>query len=271
MKSTKSKDGTLIAYEELGSGPPLVLVDGAFCRREFGPMASLAKALSAQFTVFHYDRRGRGDSGNTAPYAVEREIEDLSAVVEKAGGNPFLYGTSSGAALALRAVGSGMSAKKLLVYEPPFALDGTHTPSPSDFRERIAAMLASDDRDGAIKLFLKVVGVPAFGIFFMRLLPNVWPKIRKVAPTLAYDFAVLGDTQRGGPLPADLEKALAAIHVPTVTAAGGKSPDWMHHAAKRVAQGIDGASFRIVPNQDHNATTKAMAPVITDVFATTTA
>lgn len=266
MKTTRSKDGTSIAYEQLGSGPPVVLVDGAFCRRAFGPMADLAALLASRFTVFHYDRRGRDDSGDTAPYAPEREVEDLAAIVEKAGGAPCLYGISSGAALALRAVGSGVPVKKLAVYEMPFSLDGQHTPDPPDFREQIGAMLAAGKRDGAVKLFMKVVGVPSFGIFFMRLMPNVWPKLRAVAHTLPYDFAVLGDTQRGGPLPDEFRTKLEAISVPTVTLAGGKSPPWMHHAARKVADTVKGATFRVVPGQDHNVSAKAMAPVLTEFF-----
>ena len=268
MNTTTSKDGTTIAYERLGSGPPLVLVDGAFCRRAFGPMPDLAKLLAEHFTVFHYDRRGRGDSTDTAPYSVDREVDDLAAIVEAAGGSPNMYGISSGAALAIRAVGSGVSVKKLVVYEPPFALDGTHTPTPADFREQIAASIAAGRRDDAVKLFMKVVGVPAFGIFFMRLMPNVWPKLRAVAHTLPYDFALLGETQSGGPLPDELREKLVAIRVPTLALAGGKSPEWMHHASKTVAQTVQSGTFQVVPGQDHNAAAKAMAPFLRTFFGT---
>jgi pimeloyl-ACP methyl ester carboxylesterase len=267
VNTTKSKDGTTLAYERLGSGPPVVLVDGAFCRRAFGPMPALAPLLAERFTVLHYDRRGRGDSGDTSPYAVDREVEDVAAIVEAAGGTPCLYGISSGAALAVRAVGAGVAVKKLAVYEPPFALDGTHVPSPTDFRERIAASLAAGKRDDAVKLFMKVVGVPAFGIFFMRLMPNVWPKLRAVAHTLAYDFAILGDTQSGGPLPADLRDALTAITVPTLAMAGGKSPEWMVHAAKTVSTSVGDGTFRMIPGQDHNVAAKPMAAALTEFFA----
>jgi pimeloyl-ACP methyl ester carboxylesterase len=266
MHTAISKDGTEIAYEKLGSGPAVVLVDGAFCRRTFGPMPALAKLLAPHFTVFHYDRRGRGDSGDTAPYAVEREVDDLRAVVEATGTTPFVYGISSGAALALRAVGSGMAVKKLVVYEPPFALDATHTPSPPDFREQIADFVKSGNRDAAVKLFMKVVGVPAFGIFFMRLLPNVWPKLRAVAHTLPYDFAVLGDTQSGGALPPELAEKVSAIDVPTLAMAGSKSPDWMHHASKKISKTVQKGSFRVIPGEDHNLGAKALAPVLLETF-----
>lgn len=272
MSTLTSKDGTVIAYEQVGSGPPVVLVDGAFCGRTFGPMPALAKALAPQFTVFHYDRRGRGGSGDTKPYAPEREVEDLSAVVTRAAalsprGKACLYGISSGAALALRGAASELPVEKLVVYEPPFSLDGTRTPDPVDFRERIAAFIANGDRDSAVKLFMKVVGVPAFGIFFMRLLPNVWPKLRAVAHTLPYDFAVLGETQTGGPLPSGFESSWRAISVPTLALVGGKSPPWMHHAVKRVAETVPGATTAVVPGQDHNIGAAAIAPRLAAFFS----
>ncbi len=266
MKTVTSKDGTRIAYEQLGSGPPLLLVDGAFCGRGFGPMAKLAALLSAHFTVIHYDRRGRGDSGNTAPYAVARELEDIQALVDAAGGSVAMYGISSGAVLAARAVAHGVNVKKLFLYEPPLALDGTHHPSPADFIEQIDSMLANSNPNAAVKLFMKVVGMPAFAIAIMRWVPGVWPKLRAVAPTLRYDFAVLGDTQRGGPLPAELKDVLANIHIPVRVGAGGKSLPWMHHAAKTVAAGIAGATTTVIPGQDHKLGEKAAAPVLLEFF-----
>jgi pimeloyl-ACP methyl ester carboxylesterase len=267
MKLLTSSDGTQIACEQVGQGPSLVLVDGAFCRRDFGPMRALAASLSNTFTVYHYDRRGRGDSSDTKPYHIDREIEDLRAVVDHAGGSPNLYGISSGAALSLLAVGNGVPVRKLAVFEPPFALDGTHVPDPVDYREQIGGMLAAGRRDDAVKLFMKVVGVPAFGIFMMRLLPNVWPKLRAVAHTLPYDFAALGATQSGEPLPTALREAYAKICVPTLALAGGKSPAWMQHNAEVIAQAVPGARAQIVPGQDHNVAAKALAPVLRAFFA----
>lgn len=271
MQTTQSKDGTKLAYEELGSGPALLLIDGALCGRTFGPAAALAKALSDRFTVFYYDRRGRSESGDTAPYDVEREVDDLAAIIERAGGCPYVYGTSSGAVLALRGAGRGLSMKKLVVYEPPFALDGTHAFSPPDYRERIVAHLAAGERDLAVKLFMKAVGVPAFGIFMMRMFPNIWPHLRASAHTLPYDFAVLGDTQRGAALPVALQALFAAIAVPTLALAGGKSPAWMHHASQQVASCVPNATFRIVPGQTHTVAAKAIAPVISEFFAASSA
>ncbi len=267
MSITHSADGTTLTYEKLGSGPSLILVDGAFCRRGFGPMAALAKALAPRFTVVIYDRRGRDESGDTAPYDPAREIEDLAAIVACVDGPPHLYAISSGVALTLRAIGAGLPVRRLVLYEAPFALDGTHVPDPPDYRERISSLLAAGDRDSAVKLFMRVVGVPAFGIFVMRWMPNVWPKLRAVAHTLAYDLALLGDTQRGGPLPDDLVAACAAVSVPTLSAAGGKSPPWMHHSAEVLARAIPGAVHELIPGQDHNIGTKAIAPVLERFFA----
>lgn len=267
MKTTTSRDGTTLAYEELGNGPPLVLVDGALCRREFGPMPALAPLLAKEFTVFHYDRRGRGDSGDTAPYAPEREVEDLAAIFDAAGGSAFLYGISSGAVLALRGAASGLRVKKLVVYEPPFVLDDSHRMDPPDFQERIRAMVAAGDRDGAVKLFMKVVGVPSFGIVMMRLIPKVWPNLRAAAHTLPYDFAVLGDTQQGRGLPAELRETLSAITAPTVALTGGKSPPYLNQGAKVVAETVRGATFSVVPKQNHNVAAKAIAPVLREAFA----
>lgn len=270
MKTTTSRDGTRIAYEELGQGPPVVLVDGAFCRRAFGPMAPLAALLAPRFTVFHYDRRGRGDSGDTPPYAAEREVEDLAAVVEEAAsrgdGRVDVYGCSSGAALALRGAASGLPVKQLALYEPPFALDGTHTPRPADFREQIAAMVASGRRADAVDLFGKVVGAPAIARVFMRYMPGIARKLRDVAHTLPYDFAVLGDTQSGGAMPAELREKLGSIQAPTLAMAGGKSPPWMHHAARKVAESVARGVFAVVPGQDHNVAAKAIAPRLIEAF-----
>jgi pimeloyl-ACP methyl ester carboxylesterase len=178
-----------------------------------------------------------------------------------------VYGVSSGAALALLAVGQGLPVNKLAVFEPPFALDGTRVPDPLDYRERIVTLLAAGQRDDAVKLFMKVVGVPAFGIFMMKLLPNVWPKLRAVAHTLPYDFAALGDTQKGSPLPQELRDTYARIASPTLALAGGKSPEWMHHNGKTIAQSVRSGRFQVVLGQTHNASAKAMAPVLREFFA----
>ena len=265
MTLVTSKDGTRIACDQRGSGPPVVLVDGAMCSRAFGPSAPLAKLLAPRFTVFSYDRRGRGDSGDTPPYSVQRELEDLAAVVDLAGGSAFVYGSSSGAALALRAAASGVRARKLVLHEPPYALDDSASPLLASYRGRIGELLAADRRGDAVALFLRVVGVPAFGVFMMRLLPNVWPKLKAVAHTLPYDFAQLGDTP-GQPLPRELLAVMGAVAAPTLMVLGGKSPPWMARAVEAVASAIPGAKQRTVPGQNHAIAAKAIAPVLVEFF-----
>jgi pimeloyl-ACP methyl ester carboxylesterase len=268
MKTVTSSDGTTIAYEQLGSGSPLLLVDGALCSRSFGPMPALAALLKEHFTVVHYDRRGRGDSGDSPTYAVAKEIDDIKALVAAMGGEAFIYGASSGAVLAARAVAGGVRAKKLAMFEPPLALDGKHCPEPKDYIEQIKDHLRAGRRVDAIKLFMKVVGVPGFAVFVMQFMP-MFKGLKAIAHTLPYDFAILGDTQRGGPLPDELQNTLRAVTVPTLVAAGGKSPDWFKHSARVVAEQFGGEKHTaIVPGQNHNASAKAIAPMLIELFAT---
>ncbi len=267
MKLVRSKDGTELAVDVIGQGPPMVLVNGAFGGRAFGPMPELAARLSSHATVIHYDRRGRGESGDTPPFALERELEDLAAVCALAERPPSVYATSSGSALALRAAAAGVKMARLAVYEPPFSLDGTHMPQPPDFREQIVRFLATGQRDQAITLFMRVVGVPAFGLWVMRLLPSVWPHLRAAAHTLPYDFAALGDSQRGGPLPDELRRALQSVAVPTQVLVGGKSPPWMQHNAKVVASLVPGAHLQVIRGQTHTVSAKAIAPCLLELLA----
>ena len=256
-----STDGTRIAYEVRGNGPPLLLVDGAMCSRGFGPAGPLAALLTQQFSVVLYDRRGRGESGDTQPYAAEREIEDLHAIAAAIGKPLFVYGTSSGAVLVARAVAAGLPATRLVLHEPPLALDGTHHPNPADYREQCAALVAHGRRGDAVKLFMRVVGMPGFAVFIMGLLP-MFKKITAVAHTLPYDFAILGDTQSGGPMPAELVDVLARVRLPAVVLIGGKSPPWMHHAVQRVHEEIAGSRVELLPGQQHNVSPKSVAPVL---------
>lgn len=260
MKTLTSKDGTRIAYEQLGSGPALVLVDGAMCGRAFGPCAELAALLAPHFTVYHYDRRGRGDSGDTPPYAVQHEIEDLAALVDAAGGSACLYGTSSGAMLSLRAAAAGVPVRRMVLFEPPFAGEDT-PPLPERYRARIDELLAAGDRGGAVALFMRVVGVPAFGVWMMRAMPWVFSKMKAVAHTLPYDFAVLGDDP-GHALPAGHFELMRSVRTPTLMVLGGKSPQWMRTAVETVASAIPGAKLHVVPGQDHRIAAKAVAPLI---------
>jgi pimeloyl-ACP methyl ester carboxylesterase len=266
MKTAISKDGTVIAYEQVGEGRPLILVDGALCGRGFGPMPVLASLLARHFSVIYYDRRGRGDSSDTTPHAPEREIEDLKALVDVAGGSVGLYGCSSGAALALRAAGSGLRVNRLALYEPPFVVDDSRTPIPADYVEQLKALLAADRRGDMIKLFMRTVGVPAAFIVLMRLMP-VWPKLKAVAHTLPYDFTIMRGAQSGKPLPAELTTLAGSIKVPVLVMCGGKSPEWMYNAGQATAAEIPGAAFRVLEGQTHNISAAAMAPALLEFFA----
>jgi pimeloyl-ACP methyl ester carboxylesterase len=267
MNTVTSADGTTIGYDRAGNGPPVVLVDGAFCGRGFGPMPGLAPLLAKHFTVYTYDRRGRGDSGDTEPYAVEREIEDIEALVDAAGGSAHLYGVSSGAVLAARAAAAlPGKVRRLAIYEPPVVVDGSRTPPPADYQQHVADLIAAGRNGEVVKYFMtKVVGAPAIFAVIMRLMP-AWSKLQAVAPTLRYDLAILGDSQLGQPLPEELHKVLASIDVPTLVADGGKSPAWMHNGVQTVADAIPDADRRTLPGQTHQVKSAVVAPVLIEFF-----
>jgi alpha-beta hydrolase superfamily lysophospholipase len=257
-----SKDGTVIAYDQVGHGPPVILIVGALCSRTLGPAVKLAPMLAEHFTVFTYDRRGRGGSGDQAPYEVSREIEDLEALIREAGGSACVFGHSSGAVLALDAAEQGLCIRKLALYEAPLIVDGSRPSMESDWAQ-IGAFLAADRRGDAVKVFLRAVGVPAFAVALMRWLP-VWAKITAVAPTLAYDGALVGELQRGAPLPAG---AWARVRVPALALAGGKSPAWMQSGTRALANALPDAKHRTLEGQTHDVAAKALAPVLREFFA----
>jgi len=263
MSTVRSADGTTIAYTRAGQGPPLILVDGALCSRSFGPMPKLAEQLAPDFTVYTYDRRGRGDSGDTKPYAPDREIEDLEALMAVAGGTVYLHGTSSGAALALEAAKHARSIAKLAVYEPPFIVDDTRTPMPDDWLPRLNQLVAGNQPGDAVKMFMRFVGTPAVFTAIMPLTP-VWSKLKAAAPTLPYDITIVNDHQRGMPLTAE---EWAAVKAPTLVAAGGKSPAWMTNGTHALAKALPDATYRTLPGQNHMVKAQAIAPVLTEFFA----
>jgi pimeloyl-ACP methyl ester carboxylesterase len=261
MPTVISKDGTPIAFERSGSGPALILVDGALCYRAFGPMPQLAALLAEHFTVYTFDRRGRGESGDTAPYAIEREVEDIAALVAEAGGSAHVYGISSGAALALEAANRIRGIRKLALYEAPFIVDSSRAPVVSTWQE-IDKAVAADRRADALKHFMKMVGMPGFVIWLMRLMP-AWSKLKAVAHTLRYDGALMRDHMRGRPLPAAQWGEVAG---PTLSVAGGKSPQWMRNAMQAVAGVLRSARYRTLEGQNHMVKPKALAPVLVEFF-----
>lgn len=260
---TVSKDGTRIAFERTGSGPLLVLVDGALCFRAFGPAREISAQLSDRYTVVIYDRRGRGESGDTEPYAPQREFEDLAAVIEAAGGNAFVMGQSSGAGIVYRAAAAGVRMRKLVGYEAPWvglrtAKDGT----PRDYLGELRALLARGENGKAVGYFMvKMVGGPFFLPLVMRLMPKVWTQLQATATTLPYDADVMG-----GQFEAPLDE-LARITVPSLVLCGGKSPTAMKTAQQTVAATIPGAQYRTLPGQTHQVSAGALAPVLAEFFS----
>jgi pimeloyl-ACP methyl ester carboxylesterase len=262
IEKVQSRDGTSIAYERIGSGPPVILVDGALCRRDFGPARPLAELLRDRYTVFIYDRRGRGESGDTAPYAIEREVEDVAAVLGAAGGSAFVYGISSGAALALEATNAFPNmVKKLALYEAPFIVDDTQPPLANDFLSRLDALVATGQRGAAVKSFMKLVGTPGFAIIMMQLFP-VWKKLTSVAHTLPYDIRIVGPLQLGKPLPNNRWTTT----VPTLVADGGKSPAWIRNAMKELASVLPNSTHRTLEGQTHMLKPEVLTPVLMEFF-----
>jgi pimeloyl-ACP methyl ester carboxylesterase len=263
MPTVRSKDGTRIGFESIGSGDPLILVDGALCYRGSGPSGALAKQLADQFTVIIYDRRGRGESDDTQPYAVEREVEDIDALIAKVGGSAYVYGVSSGGALALEAATRLPGIKKLALYEVPFVVDDSRAPFPADYGVHLNELIAADRRGEAVTYFLtKGVGMPRLLVTLMRPLP-MWSKTKAVAHTLPYDATVLGpETVAGKPLPPGRWAALTA---PTLVIGGGKSPQWMRNSVEALARRL-GVEERTLEGQSHMVKPRVLAPVLADFF-----
>jgi pimeloyl-ACP methyl ester carboxylesterase len=247
MQHVTSKDGTQIAYDTFGTGPALVVVGGATATR--ADNVESAEILAQHFTVYSYDRRGRGDSGDTPPYAVEREVEDIEAVIDAAGGSAFLVGHSSGAVLALEAAARLPSKiKKLVVYEPPFIVDDNRPPLPKDYVAQLNAAIAAGRPEDAVEIFMtQAVRIPAEYMAGMREGPH-WASSVAVAHTIAYDGLIMGDTMSGDP--ATLKK-FAAVTVPTLVLDGGNSDPFMHNAAQTLTDILPNAQHRTLAGQDH--------------------
>jgi len=261
VRKVLSKDGTAIAFDRIGNGPPVILVDGALCYRGMGQSEQLAELLAQHFTVFTYDRRGRGGSGDTVPYAVEREVEDIAALLSEAGGAASVWGMSSGAVLGLEAANRLSGIKKLALYEAPFIVDDSRSTTEGDW-VRIGEAVAADRRSDAVKLFLKSVGAPALFIALMRLTP-MWSKLKAIAHTLPYDGAIVKDLQRGKPLSAS---QWASVTLPTLVMDGGKSPEWMRRANQSLAASLPNAQYRTLEGQTHMLKPKVHAPILVEFF-----
>jgi pimeloyl-ACP methyl ester carboxylesterase len=257
MRTAISADGTKIAFDQTGQGPPVILVVGAFNDRSTG--APLAKALESQLTVLNYDRRGRGASGDTQPYAVEREVEDLDALIREAGGAARVFGYSSGATLALEGAARGLNITKLALYDPPFMVgDGVPRP-PKDLAGQLAKLVASGRRGEAVELFqTRLVGIPEPVVAQLRHAP-FRPALEEIAHTLVYDATVVGDLK----LPA---AQLRSIKAPTLVVYGGESPAFLGDAAKALAAALPDGRVRSLEGQSHDIVPMALAPVLLDFF-----
>jgi pimeloyl-ACP methyl ester carboxylesterase len=262
MNQVISKDGTVIAFDRSGEGPALILVGGAFQYRAIDPRTTqLAALLAQQFTVFHYDRRGRGESSDTQPYAVEREVEDLDALLKEAGGSAYVFGMSSGGVLTLEAAKRGLAITKLALYEPPFnSGDGAAHQAAKHYTRQLTALLSEGRRGDAVALAMTTFGAPAEAVTGMRQTP-VWSLFESVAPTLAYDAAIMGD----GSVPAE---RLASITVHTLVVAGGASPEFMDTAAQAVAHTMPNAKHSTLEGQTHDVAPQALAPMLVEFFQT---
>jgi pimeloyl-ACP methyl ester carboxylesterase len=257
MNKVISADGTSIAYDRAGTGPAIVFVVGAFNERS--TCAALAEALQARFTVITYDRRGRGDSADTAPYAVDREIEDLQAVIAAAG-SASVFGYSSGAILSMMAAARGVAITRLALYEPPFRVGGATPPPPADRLARLTELIDSGRRGEAVELFqTEHIGMPAEVVAQMRNAP-FRPALERIAHTLVYDATIVGD----GSLPNDVA---AAIGVPTLVISGADSPAGMRQAARAAADAIPGARHHSLAGQTHHIVPEATAPVVAEFLA----
>lgn len=263
MHTLRSLDGTTIAYDRVGSGPPVILVDGALCHRASGPNGPLANVLASDFTVFTYDRRGRNDSGDIAPYAIEREIEDLEALLGEAGGTAHVYGISSGAALALEAAKQGAAIKKLAIFEAPFVVDDTRPAIPADWATRLGELVESDRRGAAVRYFMrKGVDLPAVIVVMMMFMP-AWSSLKEVAHTLPYDAALVAPYGHGMPFS---HTQWVSTTQPTLVLSGEKSPKWIQNAMVALAAALPNAKHAVLARQTHMVNPHAIGPVLTQFF-----
>ena len=256
-----SRDGTRIAYDKSGKGPAIIVVNGALSTR--AQNAELSKLLAPHLTVYSYDRRGRGDSGDNQPYSVKREIEDIEALIDAAGGKAYVYGKSSGAALALQAAASlGDKITKLAIYEPPYSEAEGAAKEWKDFREKLDAQLAAGQRAEAITLFMKFVGAPDEAVAKMKTSP-AWAGMLAMAPTLAYDNAILGDDRS---VPVSVATKVTAITLVMDGSASLGPMPFMRATADKIAKNVPGAQHIVVEGQAHDVSAKALAPILLKFF-----
>jgi len=264
MSSVRSKDGTMIAYTKTGDGPPVILINGAMGTGSDPAFVELAERLSLHFSAINYDRRGRGQSGDTAPYAVDREIEDIEALIDANGGSAYVYGISSGAALALEAAAKlPTKVKKLALYEPPYIVDSSHAPLPADYVQHLDELIAAGRRGDAVEYFMSAaVGIPAEHIAPMKASP-MWPGLEAVAHTISYDGRIMGDKMSGKPFP---PQQWATATMPVLVINGGAGEPFMGVSGDALATLLPNAQRLTMEGQNHGVESSALAPVLIDFF-----
>ncbi len=266
MSTVISADGTTIAYDRAGNGSPVILVNGALgdrkLDRRFKQMIGLSELLSPSYTVINYDRRGRGDSNEAGPFAVEREIDDIAALIAAVGGRAALFGFSSGGALALRAAGAGIGVGRVAVYEAPFMVDRAEKHPPADYGQRLDDLIAAGNNSGAVRHFMRnAMGMPAPVVTMMRLMP-MWRDMAANAHTLRYDWAALGEhNMQGDPLSPD---EWSSVRVPALVVYGAKSPANLKKGAHALADVLPDARLRSLEGVGHNLKVKLLAPVLAE-------
>lgn len=256
MDKVRSSDGTTIAFDRLGVGTPVILVSGASTAR--GVHAQLAELLAGDSTVFNYDRRGRGDSGDTSPYTIEREVEDLNAVLAAAGGAAAVFGNSSGAVLALHAAAAGLPLTKLALWEPPFMIDPDAPRRQQAYVAQLTELLDAGRRGDAMALFMTTVGLPQTMIAGMRNAP-IWPGMEAVAHTLLYDATIMGDST----VPTGL---VSSVKAPTLVLDGSDTGAWAANSARALTAALPNPRQHTLPGQAHNVAWDVLAPVLREFF-----
>jgi pimeloyl-ACP methyl ester carboxylesterase len=264
MPTVTSHDGTTIAFDRSGEGPALIFVSGAFHHRHIDPSTPQPGAPPApRFTLYSYDRRGRGESGDTPPYKVEREVDDLQALIDEAGGSAFVFGHSSGAVLALHAAARGLAIRKLALYEPPFIVDDSRPPIPHNYLAHLNELIGAGRRGDAVEYFMTAaVGMPAEAVAPMRNTPMM-PALEAVAHTLPYDGAIMGDTLSGSTMPLN---RWSSLEVPTLVMDGGASPAWQRSAVQALVDVLPNAQRRTMEGQTHGVAPELLAPVFEEFF-----
>lgn len=264
MPTVTSKDSTKIAFDKVGSGPAVILVNGAMSFRAADPtLGQVADLLSKDFTVYNFDRRGRGESGDTKPFTKMREIEDVQALIRDAGGKAMLFGISSGGAVALETAAATPGVTKVFVYEVPFIVDDNRELL-TEYEGHTSKLVADGKLDELVEYFLtKVAGVPAEYVGGMKQNSDMWNGMKAIAPTIPHDAAFMTEFMKGKPLPSGY---WAKVKVPVLVADGGASPAWLRNAAEALAKELPHASRETLPGQTHMVDAKVLAPVLIEFF-----